>query len=248
MRFLVIVHSEYWTEEASRYRLAISRESLIPTLSLQQASVSLVLKTCLSDPRWRDRMNAFDRLAVTDSGIQMVPHWEQKELRKRQRPPYIEIEMGDDILLRPEAFAVIRECAEQFAARDSGINPCYMNFPAGSIWSAGREFPIQTATYPMRIRLVRHQRPFGATKAEFPDHSVWLQPVHSMMNISAPDGWEQLESHSICVPGVSSNILSRYCRTQVCTGTAVGATRFYSRGRSFILAAGWRGRRPPCNR
>ena len=216
----VLVRSEYWTADVSRYRLGITKETLIPSLQAQTARFDCLLQACPADPFWSERVEMFQPLNTW-------PWWELKNCVWRYGWPYLLVEIPDDLILPANAIARLRAEAEAILTRDNGHNPCYLNCQRGGVWQNGivRQLQIDVGSLPVRVKLVRSKIDKAAFKADIGGGELWYQPVHQQMDSHLPSGWEQQpEIAASCIDHVKPRILSMYANAKIVTGTAENAT------------------------
>lgn len=235
-----LVRSEYWTADISRYRLAISRESLVASLQAQTADFQTVLQCCPADPFWSERIEAFQPLNPW-------PWWELKNRVRASGWPYLLVELPDDLILPANAIERLITEANAVLQRDNGNNPFYLNCLTGAAWDCGvvRPLGIDVGSLPIRAKVFRSKFDRASFKVDIEGDPIWYQPVHQEMDCSLPAGWDQQPAQdSICIEHVSRRILSMYSRARLATATAEHATAVLPRRtKSMYFLQQRRGRR-----
>lgn len=216
----IVIRSEYWTPDVSRYRIGIARETVIPSLEAQAGQYQCFLQSCPADPFWAERFEAFKKLRVK-------PWWELKDYIWRAGWPYLLIEIPDDLIMSSQLVEKVRHRATEILQAAPGSNPCYLNLLSGGSWESGkcRRLNIDIGSLPIRARLIRSKLDRAAFKDDMTDGPLWYQPVHQQMDCDLPAGWsDQPESDAVCIQHVSARILSMYANMRIVTGTAEHAT------------------------
>lgn len=232
MRVEFLVHCEYWEADTSRYRLALTNEMLIPSLRQEDLSdVSFFLRQTPMDPRWTARREAFAFLSRPVQHRGEHPPWR----KMRALRPIIEIDCPDDVAFLPGFLSGMRKLAAKTTENTTIL------LTGGVIWDDGI---YREATGPVvRVRILVEEDPWQGTVREF-RRVAWCVAKHQM-NDPWVDELKIGERVVSSLPSICESTLRRYCRLQIATGTAAGATRMWHRGRSMILAAGFKGRRSP---
>lgn len=232
MMINLMVACEYWEDDSSRYRLAITNETLIPSLVYENLTDAHIwLRQCPMDPRWSIRREAFRYLSRPAQHRGMHPTWKQV----KERRPVIEITTPDDVAFVPGFLGGLRRLAERTTENTT------IWLTGGLLWEDRKYFECR-GVGPV-VRILVEDTPQLRTVREF-RRVAWCVPRHQM-NDAWVDGLEVGRLHASSLPCLSDSRLGRYCRTRILTGTAAGATALYHRGGSWIRSNGWKGRRSP---
>lgn len=232
MKVSFLVDCEYWEADTSRYRLAFTNELLVPSLRREDLSdVYFWLRQTAMDPRWSARREAFAFLGRPVKHRGEHPPW---RIAQRFRP-VIEVQAADDIGFVPGFLSGLRELAARTTQNTT------LHFRNGQIWEDGE--CREAVGRGVRVRILVEDKPENRLTQDV-RKPAWCVAKHQMN-----DPWvDQLQIGSrvtCCVPGINASTLGRYCRLQVLTGTAEGATSVWHRGRSMILSKFHKGRRSP---
>lgn len=232
MKVSFLVDCEYWEADSSRYRLALTNELLIPSLRTQGLDdIYFWLRQTPMDPRWSARREAFAFLGRPVKHRGEHPPW---RIAQKFRP-VIEVQTPDDIGFVPGFLQALRKMAGT-ATRNTTLY-----FRHGQIWDDGQ--CREAFGRGVRVRILVEDKPDNGLVQEV-SKPAWCVAKHQMN-----DPWvDQLRiggQVACCLPSINASTLGRYCRMQILTGTAAGATRLYHRGRSMILSASHKGRRSP---
>lgn len=207
----VLIRSEYFTVDASRYRLGISEMTSIPSLRLQMdKDFTLVLDMCPMDPRWSMRLQAFESI-----GVPVIPMHEYVE--EYQYSHRVEIELQDDDFYHSDLVSKTRAMSQrssgnlQFLMADgylfcNGNLRSMINYnlvknrqiadPQSRLFS-----PIRIAYSPMWVH-VRHRMNYTITNQD------------DLFNAVIPSlNWR----------GWNHHLVTKYSEMEIKTGTAVGA-------------------------
>lgn len=232
MKVSLLISCEYWEADSSRYRLALTNEMLIPSLRHEDLSdVSFWLRQTAMDPRWTARREAFEFLGRPVKHRGQHPPWRvAKEFR-----PIVEIECPDDVAFVPGFLSGLRDLARKTTENTT------IHFTGGILWEDGE--CRQATGAGVRVRILVDDLPWKSVVREC-QKTAWCVARHQM-NDPWVDRLKLGAPVASSLPSICEATLGRYCRLQVATGTAAGATRFWHRGRSMILAAKHKGRRSP---
>lgn len=232
MRISFLVNSEYWEDDSSRYRLALTNQMLIPSLRYENLDdVSFWLRQSPMDPRWTLRREAFAFLGRSVGHRGEHPAW--KKMRKHS--PLIEVQTPDDVALVPGFLQSLRVLSGRLRANTT------IHFRSGLVWDEGVYHEAFGAG--VRVRILVGENHWDSEVKEF-RKVAWCVARHQM-NDQWVDEISVGARATCCFESIHDNTLGRYCRMQIKTGTAAGATSFWHRGRSLILSAHYKGRRSP---
>lgn len=248
-KILVLVRSEYWTEEVSRYRNGIAAETIIPSLRQQvlrddtaRVPREVFLQSCIADPYWQERVDVFRRANAE-------PWWRFKAAARNAGYPHLLIEVPDDLILTSNALQTIHDDAVELIERHGrSNNPVYINMLSGGVWEDGQVYPMQIdiGSLPIRVKLVRSKYDNKSFRLDCMAGLQWLQPVHQQMDCVLPAGWgnAKVQSCGDQLKHIHTGILSRYCSLRMATATAQHATIVLPRRtKSMYFLQARRGRR-----
>lgn len=218
------IRSEYFESDASRYRLAISQQTLIQSMRNQtDQDFSVILNQSPMDPFLSKRRGAFSLSEI------VIPEHEFA-FSQQFMEPRIEIVVGDDDFLAPTFVESIRKIP--FQQKNS-----FLLFPHGYIFFEGklhvwrdRECFVETTMIvdPSQ-QLIPPKN--NVLCSEIPS---WIYCRHQMNSFHVD---EKRVTEAQCVknlnwPGWNEKIVAAYCRTSVKTATANGSTHEALRSKS----------------
>ncbi len=239
MNVVVFVRSEYFEEDSSKYRLAISNETLIPSLREMEFAghaVTVVLRMSPMDPRWSARRRAFEstgfpvRMWYDTIGIGVA----------KGRMPLVEVNVPDDIGLRDDW---LMRTADVIDGIPLGPENVWINHSAGYWFAEDGIRECEAGIPPLKVRLVQTGKRVPPRSAAGATEPIWIKPSHQMMDPFELRSLGENLVNKFCWSSIHVNTLRRYCGLSLCTGTAVGATACRHRSKSVIHARDYRGGR-----
>jgi len=236
MKMIVFVDCEYWSHDISRFRLAVTRQSLAESLrrcQIREQDTLFVLKMSPMDPRWSERINAF-------KGFERCTIFDQKKISGYRKVPRIEINLHDDVSLHPEFF----RSAVHLVSQQPGKKTIFIDFNSGYVLRTDGVQAVTTRRQPVRLRMIRGNMRSGKRSVSAGDRRLWLQVAHKYSDYSEDEIATGDASNDSLWSAVHLPTLRLYCGVRMCTGTASGAVAFRHRSKSFIHAEDYsRGRR-----
>tara|TARA_R110000868_G_scaffold14671_12_gene68026 strand:+ start:241 stop:1026 length:786 start_codon:yes stop_codon:yes gene_type:complete len=205
----VRIRSEYWEHDSSRYRLALTQQTLIESLKNQtDKNFSLVLTVSQLDPYYTRRLMSFDSVGV--------PWYFQHEMDLEV--PRRQIEIPDDHYLSP---GLIRYLSS--VANDKNI---VYDMKTGFLLEDGVLREWTTDLNEVRATQITDG---DRETQEFP--FTWIR-ISNQMN-AAMEGTSGVEAE-VRWSGMNQNFISRIAKTKVVTGSALGCQLHPERSPSFL--------------
>lgn len=229
MLHVVRIRSEYFEAESSRYRLAMSQQTIIPSLRLQKfQDFHVVLEMSPMDPLYSARLNAFKDIGA---GLLLLEHY--------QRPPapFLETTVGDDDFLNANLLAALQQ------APAASQNTCLV-IPHGYIFYDSKLHVLRNM--PNLVDTVQWCHPDRAIEkiCEISQLPYWIYVRHGM-NRSLLDKSVLFspEIQGLSWPGWNVNIVKRLAAVRVAEASCFGSTLHPTKSKSVVFATGTRSRR-----
>jgi hypothetical protein len=239
VKVVLFILSEYFELDSSKYRLAISNESLIPSLRAMQREghdVSVVLRMSPMDPRWTARVAAFE-----SSGLPGCMWHDYRRISFAKGPlPYLEVNLPDDLALTPDWLSRTMAVADSLPAGEQNV---WINSHVGCVFDAEGIRECRSVNSAFKCRLVRTMKRMPAIGVVGAEQPIWMQPQHKMMAGMEIESYSENVLNKFCDDSIHLNTLRRYCELRVCTGTSAGAISYRHWSRSVIHAGNYRGGR-----
>jgi len=239
VKVVLFILSEYFEVDSSKYRLAITNETLIPSLRVMDLGghdVSVVLRMSPMDPRWTARIAAFE-----SSGLPgCLWHDHRRISFAKGLPPYVEVNLPDDLALSPDWLMKTMSIVESIPEGEQNV---WVNSHAGCVFDAEGIRECRSVNSGFKCRLVRTLKRMPAIGVPGPEDPIWMQPQHKMMSGVEIESYSENVLNKFCWDSIHLNTLRRYCELRVCTGTSAGATSYRHRSKSVIHARDYRGGR-----
>lgn len=218
------VRSEYFERDSSIYRLAITQNTLIPSLKNQTCKDFCVhLTQSPMDPRWTSRKSAFE--FVLDL---YAP--DQKEQR-------IEVEVGDDDFLCPTFIETLRKIP--FQKENS-----FLSLPNGYIFHEGKLRVWRSKENIVSATMFVDDSPHIGRTIEACLEPSWIYVRHQMnsnlipiQQISGP------QVNGLSWKGWKESLVAKYCKTEVKQATSNGCKLEPGRSKKAFMANGAGGAR-----
>jgi len=207
----ILIRSEYFTVDASRYRLGISEMTSIPSLRLQMdKDFTLVLDMCPMDPRWSMRLRAFESI-----GVPVIPMHEYTE--EYQYSMRVEIELQDDDFYSPELIEKVRSGSQR------GIANMKLLVPDGYLFCNG-ELRHTTRHSLVNIHMIREPHTKSGSFTRIAHSPMWVHVRHRMnYTVTNQDDLFNAVIPSLNWRGWNHHLVTKYSEMEIKTGTAVGA-------------------------
>lgn len=208
------IRSEYFENDSSRYRLAITQNTLSRSLKYQtDRDFTVSLNQSPMDPCWTRRRECF--CSLTESEI---------------TGPRIEVEIGDDDFLCPGFVESIRKVPYQ---KENSI----LSFPNGYIFSDGKLRVWRGKENIVSVTMfVDDTQHIGKTIEANHDPS-WIYVRHSMNSNLIPI--QQITGtpvNGLSWKGWKESLVAKYCRTEIKMATSNGCTLHPRKSKSMTIA------------
>lgn len=218
------VQSEYFESDSSRYRLAITQNTLIQSLRHQtNRDFAIVLKQSPMDPFFTKRVKVFEypqnRLLNEDDFLES----------QESRDPRIEIAVGDDDFLCPtfvqNVIAVPLQDRNSFIVFQNG----YVFFEGKLHPWRGREDLVQTTMFIFDAQIRN-----SVLGSQYPS---WIYCRHTMNTVVLPSSMMKgAEIKDLKWDGWKQRVVAAYCKTIVITATSNGCTLEPMKSKSVRIA------------
>lgn len=228
MKLLIDVQSVYWTEECSRYRLAISEATLVDSLRhLDMTGVTAVcaLWQCPMDPWWKRRR-----------GMLQIPGWEVHRYNGCSKRPIgnnCVLYVSDDVALHPDSLQICREIWDRQRRRDSN-GAMLWHFRHGLEIGADVQHVCLTDA-PVRFECNVPAGPV-AVQVDLKCDPMWAVARHNMREYEV----ESSDGPGVLWKSCPVNMIRRYSKTRMITGTWSGARAYWHKSKSCFRRAGYR--------
>ena len=210
------VRSEYFEHDSSRYRLAITQNTLCSSLKHQTDKDFLVLlQQSPMDPFFTKRLESF-RNVVNDE-----PDF-----------PHIEVEVGDDDFLCPKFIEAIRK----IPSREENF---FLLFPNGYIFHEGKLKVWRGRDSLVTVTAWSHPGEHVGNTIEASHEPSWIYVRHTMnANVIPPLTIHGGQVKGLQWPGWKESIVAKYCSVEVKTATNNGCTLHPRKSKSVTMAKG----------
>ena len=223
MKTYVRIRSSYFEHDASKYRLSITQNTLIPSLQAQNSKdFTILLDMSDMDPFYTKRRETFASVGVTI-----------RKTYSRIVTPRIEIEVGDDDFLCGNFVQVIQRVEKQ-AANTRLIAPNGYIFVNGGLhpWTAHPDMvPVTQFVEPDNLHV--------DNRIELSKSPAWIYVRHNCCT-------DKFVGRTISIPAISGlnwpgwkeKIVGRLSEMAILTGTAEGCQLHPTRSKSVVFARG----------
>lgn len=220
MKTFIRIQSRYFEIDSSRYRLAISDQTIIPSLQNQSSKdFTVVLDQCPMDPIWTKRRNSF-----SSCGVPMTDWYDHKP-----EYPFLEITVGDDDFLVPSFVEVLQRVPQQTENTELLAEHGYL-WADGKVYEwSGSHKVIEAIQWIDDRECVR-----GIVVSNRPG---WVHCRHQM-NASLPESCDKVLPQGLKMAGWNPNLLDRICRMKIVQASAQGCELHPMRSKSVVFAEG----------
>jgi hypothetical protein len=205
----VRVRSEYWEHDSSKYRLALTQQTLIESLKNQEEkNFSIVLTVSQLDPYYTRRLMSFDSIGV--------PWYFEYEMDLEV--PRRQIDIPDDYYISPGLIQYMNSVENQ--------NHITYDMKTGFLLEDGvlREWTTDLNEV--------HAMQFTDGEREYQEFPfTWIR-VSNQMNATMK-GKQGVEAE-VRWGGMNQNLINRIASTKVVTGSALGCQLHPERSPSFL--------------
>ncbi len=210
------VRSEYFEHDSSRYRLALTQNTLCRSLKHQtNKDFRVLLQQSPMDPCFTKRMNSFSSICGDEPDF-----------------PHIEVEVGDDDFLCPRFIELIRKIP--FLEENS-----FLSFPNGYIFHEGKLKVWRGRDSLITVTSWSHPGQHVETTIDASLEPAWIYVRHKMnSNLIPPDMITGGQVKGLQWPGWKESIVAKYCSTEVKTATSNGSTLHPRKSKSVVIGKG----------
>lgn len=221
MKTFLLVQSEYFEIDSSKYRLGITEQTLIPSLQHQTCKdFCIVLTMSAMDPLWTKRIRLFQTCGVA------VIRW----YKWRQQTPANEIYVGDDDCLSPTFIERIN--ALPLMEKNTAIL-----IPNGYVFKDRQLMAMHNQTHVIEAGQWVDDEDDNCDRSVTIDDPQWVYVRHRM-NMSGHPTLNGGPKVSLDWPGWNPRFISMMSDIRIVTSTAVGCDPRRPRSNSVIRADG----------
>lgn len=208
----VRIRSEYWEYDSSRYRLAMTQNTLIPSLQEQtDKNFTMVVSVSPMDPFWTKRLTTFDSVGVS----WLFDHEIELEEPRRQ------IDIQDDCFLAPQFIQWINAQPRGNFRYVSESGYLFRKYQM-SEWEPAREY----------VKAVQIDE---GEQREVIMKGTWISAAHQMNEDPKMTGFVG-KNVRLKWPGWSDLVVGRLARTRIAMATAQGCDLHPTRSNSVVYA------------